>query len=76
MPNLDLEPHEYNLTDGNGRQIPRAKHRKVARFGFFLAVVMLAFIFFTRDGDGATDIALTAMVAFFGGICAMHWASR
>jgi len=71
---IDLGPHEYSRFDKRSGKMVRDYSPKFMRNMTFVAIGLLAFIFFTRD-TGTRDMlfAETGLFAFFGGITAANW---
>lgn len=68
MPNLDLGPNDYRKLDARTGRWHLPADPKLARNMFFVALLILAFIFYTR-GEGSREslFGVTAMFSFFGG---------
>lgn len=76
MRDIDLGPNDYRIR--GARQAHDAPEgRRLAMFGFFAALCIVAFIFLNRDElTSGTLFGVSCMFSFAGGLLFADWVKR
>lgn len=74
MPQIDLEPHQYDRQDPKTGRMVRDYSPTFSRNMMLVALALLAVLFFYRDvGSSASTFGCTALFAFIAGGFFANW---